>query len=132
MFFIHLWFMNYFALPCFSFQMPKNLLSNIRSAIVRNPCTNHPDLNNFQNTIIKLKQAEKLNNHEMKEGWMKNDEEWWWMNEEWWRMKDGWWIQAVEGFCWRTDRRTNKQSFVIVESLSRLKTARCKVIKFGK
>ena len=60
--------MNYFALPCFSFQMPKYLLSNIRSAIVRNPCTNHPDLNNFQNTITKLKHAEKLNNHEMKEG----------------------------------------------------------------
>ena len=30
----------------------------------------------------------------MKEGWMKNDEGW---------------FQAVEGFCWWTDRQTNEQ-----------------------
>ena len=36
----------------------------------------------------------------MKEGWMKNDEEWK-MNDE------GWWFQAVEGFCFKTDERTD-------------------------
>ena len=36
----------------------------------------------------------------MKEGWIKNDEGW--------RMNDeGWWFQAVEGFWWWTDRRTD-------------------------
>ena len=37
-----------------------------------------------------LKQAEKLKSHEIKEGWMKNDEEWWigWMKDEGWRMKE--------------------------------------------
>ena len=39
----------------------------------------------------------------MKEGWMKNDEGWN-MNDE------GWWFQAVEGFCFMTDERTNKRT----------------------
>ena len=55
----------------------------------------------------------------MKEGWwkmMKDDEGWWRMNEEWWRM--------MISSCWGvlvTDERTDGQTFVIVESLSRLK-----------
>ena len=61
------------------------------------------------------KHAEKLKSCEMKdEGWMKNDEGWK-MNDE------GGWFQAVEGFCWLTDKQTNRRTFVIVESLSRLK-----------
>ena len=32
----------------------------------------------------------------MKEGWMKNDV--------------GWWFQAVEGFCFQTDKRTNDRT----------------------
>ena len=45
----------------------------------------------------------------MKEGWMKNDEEWWrMMKDEGWMKKDeGWWFQAVEGFWWLTNRRTD-------------------------
>ena len=62
-------------------------------------------------------QAEKLKNREMKEVWMKNDEGWM-KSDEWWRMKDDdfklWWVLL-------TNERTNKQAFVIVESLSRLK-----------
>ena len=51
----------------------------------------------------------------MKEGWMKNDEGW--------KMKDeGWWFQAVVGFCRRTNEQTDGQTFVIVESLSWLKS----------
>ena len=68
-------------------------------------------------------QAEKLKNREMKEGCIKNGEGWmkndkvWMKNDEGWKMKDeGWWFQAVEGFCFMTDRRT----FAIVESLSQL------------
>ena len=39
---------------------------------------------------------------------MKDDDGWWRMNEEWWRMNDeGWWFQAVEGFWWQTDERTD-------------------------
>ena len=34
---------------------------------------------------------------------------------------EGWWFQAVEGFWFMTDRQTDKRTFVIVESLSRLK-----------
>ena len=34
------------------------------------------------------------------EGWMKDDEGWK-MND------DGWWFQAVEGFCFMTDERTD-------------------------
>ena len=41
----------------------------------------------------------------MKEGWMKIDEGW--------KMKDeGWWFQAVEGFCFKTDKQTNGQSYI--------------------
>ena len=55
-----------------------------------------------------MKQAEKLKSREMKEGWMKNDEGWK-MNDEGWKMKDeGWWFQAVEGFCFKTDKRMNR------------------------
>ena len=62
----------------------------------------------------------------MNEGWMRNEEGWmkndegWMKNDEGWKMNDeGGWFQAVEGFC----RQTNGQTtFVIVESLSRLKT----------
>ena len=44
-------------------------------------------------------------------------------NDEGWKMNDeGWWFQAVEGFCLRTDEQTDEQTFVIVESLSRLKS----------
>ena len=35
---------------------------------------------------------------------------------------EGWWIQAVERFWLQTNRLTDKQTFVIVESLLRLKT----------
>ena len=42
------------------------------------------------------------------EGWMKNDE-WCKMNDE------EWWFQAVEGFCFMIDERTDKQTFAIVE-----------------
>ena len=47
-------------------------------------------------------------------------------NDEGWKMNDeGWWFQAVEGFCFmteeRTNERTNERTFAIVESLSRLK-----------
>ena len=65
----------------------------------------------------------------MKEGWMKNDEwrmmkdEWEVMKDEWWRMKDDdfklWGVLQTNG---RTDKRTDEQTFVIVESLSRLKS----------
>ena len=51
-----------------------------------------------------LQQAERLKSREMKEGWMKNDE-WRMMKDEEWMMKDEVWrFQAVEGFCWQTDR----------------------------
>ena len=44
-------------------------------------------------------------------------------NDECWRMNDeGWWFQAVEGFLWLTDKRMNKQTFVNIESLLRLKS----------
>ena len=56
-------------------------------------------------------------------GWMKNDKDEWWRmknkgwkkNDEGWMMNDeGWWFQAVEGFCFLTDRQTdwwmNKQT----------------------
>jgi len=57
-----------------------------------------------------IKQAEKLKSREMKEGWMKNDEGWM-KNDEGWKMNDeGWWFQAVEGFCFKTDRRTNERT----------------------
>ena len=51
----------------------------------------------FPNKLKSLKVA-KLRKDEWRimknnDGWMKNDE--------------GWWFQAVEGFCWRTDRRTD-------------------------
>ena len=69
------------------------------------------------NCVTLSKQAEKLKSREMKEGWMKSDEGWM-KNDERWMMKDeGCWFQAVEGFWLMTDVRT----FVIVESLSRLK-----------
>ena len=41
---------------------------------------------------VSQKQAEKLKSHEMKEGWMKNDE--------------GWWFQADEGLRGFNDRQT--------------------------
>ena len=54
-----------------------------------------------------FKQAEKLKSREMKKGWMKNDEGWM-KNDDGWMMSDEWWsFQAVEGFCWLTDRLTN-------------------------
>ena len=44
----------------------------------------------------------------MKEWWMKNDEGWM-KNGEGWKMNDeGWWFQAVEGFWWLTDRKTDR------------------------
>ena len=55
----------------------------------------------------RIKQAEKLKSREMKEGWMKNDEGWM-KNYEGWKMNDEeWWFQAVEGFCFLTDGRTD-------------------------
>ena len=40
-------------------------------------------------------------------GWMKNYEGWL-KNDEGWKMNDeGWWFQAVEGFCFKTDERTD-------------------------
>ena len=52
---------------------------------------------------------------------MKNDEGCM-KNDEGWKMNDkGWWFQAVEEFCFKTDGRTNRQTFAIVESLSWLK-----------
>ena len=39
---------------------------------------------------------------------MMNDDEGWIKNDEWWRLNDEeWWFQAVEGFCRRTDGRTD-------------------------
>ena len=57
------------------------------------------------------------------------------MNEVWWRMmidewrmmKDEWWRMLISS-CWGvllTDGQTNEQTFVIVESLSRLKMIKC-------
>ena len=50
----------------------------------------------------------------MNEGWMKIDEGWmkndagWMMTDEGWVMNDeGWRFQAVEGFCFLTDGRTD-------------------------
>ena len=44
------------------------------------------------------------------------------MNKEWWKLNDeGWWFWAIEGFWWRIGRQTNKQKFVTVELLLRLK-----------
>ena len=71
-------------------------------------------------------------------GWMKNDKDEWWRmknkgwkkNDEGWMMNDeGWWFQAVEGFCFLTDRHTdrqtdgwtNEQTLVNVELLLQLK-----------
>ena len=34
------------------------------------------------------------------------------------------WFYAVWGFCWQTDRQTDEQTLVVVESLSRLKMSR--------
>ena len=53
------------------------------------------------------------------------NEEWWrmMMKDEWRKMKDEWWRMMISS-CWGvliTDRQTNEQTFVIVESLSRLK-----------
>ena len=43
----------------------------------------------------------------MKEGWMKSDEGWM-KNDERWMIKDeGCWFQAVEGFWFMTDGRTD-------------------------
>ena len=54
--------------------------------------------------------------------WKMKDERWR-MKDKGWKMKDeGWWFQAVEGFCFMTDERTDRQTFAIVESLLRLKT----------
>ena len=66
----------------------------------------------YLNFNILIQQAEKLKSREMKEGWMKNDE-WWRMNDE----DDD--FKLLKGFA---DERTDKQTFVIVESISRLKT----------
>ena len=50
----------------------------------------------------------------MKEGWIKIDEEWMKNDEGWMKNDEGsgmndeeWWFQAVEGFCRRTDGRTD-------------------------
>ena len=53
------------------------------------------------------KQAEKLKSREMKEGWMKNDKGWMKDDEGWMKNEEGWWFQAVEGFWWRTNKRTD-------------------------
>ena len=66
-------------------------------------------------SIPALKQAEKLKSREMKEGWMKNDEGW--MKYEWRMMKDDD-FKLLRGFDYG---QTNEQTFVILESLSRLK-----------
>ena len=40
------------------------------------------------------------------------------MNEEWWMMNgEGWLFQVVDGFWGQTDRQTNEQTLVNVESL---------------
>ena len=72
----------------------------------------------FHLNLKLIKQAEKLKSREMKERWwrmMKDD-------EGWMKTDEGWWFQAVEGFCRRTDRQTDQQTFVNVKSLLRLKT----------
>ena len=64
------------------------------------------------------KQAEKLKSREMKEGWMKNDEGWWRMvkgGEGWMKSDD---FKLLGGFALG---QTDEQTFVIVESLLRLK-----------
>ena len=67
------------------------------------------------------KQAEKLKSREMKGGWTKIDEGWM-KNDEGWMMKDDD-FKLLRGFDnEHTDRRTDGQTFVIVESISRLKT----------
>ena len=38
---------------------------------------------------------------------MKNDEGWMKKNEEWMMSDEWWWFQAVEGFCFLTDRLTD-------------------------
>ena len=43
----------------------------------------------------------------MKEGWMKNDKGWMKDDEGWMKNEEGWWFQAVEGFWWRTNKRTD-------------------------
>ena len=45
----------------------------------------------------------------MKEGWMKNDEGWMKNDEGWMMIDEGWWFQAVEGFCWQTNKQMNEQ-----------------------
>ena len=62
----------------------------------------------------KLKSLKVANWRKDDEGWMKND--------EWWKKYDeGWWFQAVQGFCRLTDKQTNGQTFLKVESLLWLK-----------
>ena len=59
---------------------------------------------------LKKKQAEKLKSCKMKEGSMKNDKGRL-KNDGGWKMNDeGWWFQAVEGFCFRTNRQTDRQT----------------------
>ena len=87
-----------------------------------------------------MKQAEKLKSRKMNEGWtkmndelmknewMKNDEGW--MKDEWRMMKDEEWMMKDNDFkllrgSVNTDRQTNRltdeHTYVIVESLLRLK-----------
>jgi len=80
-------------------------------------------------TQVVDQQAEKFKSREMKEGWMKKDEGWmkdegWRMKDEWRRMKDERWMMKDDDFkLFRgfEDRQTDRQTLVIVESLSRLK-----------
>ena len=51
------------------------------------------------------------------------NEEWFRVNEEWWQKNDErWWFQAVEGFCFQMDVRTDKWTVVNVELLLQLKS----------
>ena len=53
---------------------------------------------------VSSKQAEKLKSREMKEGWMRNDEEWmkidegWRLKVEWWRMEVEWWRMLISNY----------------------------------
>ena len=71
-------------------------------------------INQLSRSCLK-KQAEKLKSHKMKDGWMIKDEGWMMKNDDFKLLRG-------EGFCRQTDGQTDKQTFVIVESLLQLKT----------
>ena len=61
----------------------------------------------IQQSLLPMKQAEKLKSCKMKEAWMKNDEGWMKIDEGWMKNDEGWWFQGVEGFWFMTDIQTD-------------------------